>query len=196
MEKVDIVYMEKPASVSWEQISDVLIRGHAKNRERGIVLPYPHLPPAALQEKVETKNGKMFVAMDGDKLVGTAAVLLINKSLWCGSGPYAYCCLASILPEYAGKGIYRNLLATEDAYIVSKGYNRALFDSDEKNERIFEVSLKDGYKFVDYRVRSTHRSIVMVKWFGKAPYPDFVFAAMFAILKRWRLLKFKLSKRR
>ena len=188
--------MEKPASVSWEQISDVLVRSHAKNREQGIVLPYPHLPPAEMQKKVEQKNGTMFVAMHGDKLVGTAAVLFTNRKLWCGAGPYAYCCLASILPEYAGHGIYRNLLDIEDAFILSKGYHRVLFDSDEKNKRIFEISRKDGYKFVEYSIHPTHRSIVMVKWFGKAPYPDFVFAVMFAMLKRWRILKYKLSKRR
>lgn len=196
MDKIEIVYKEKPESISWEQISDVLVRSHEANRRRGIVLPYPHLPPAEMQKKVERKNGKLFVAMDGDRVVGTAAVLFIKKRLWCGSGSYAYCCLASVLPEYAGHGIYRKLLDTEDAFILSQGYKRILFDSDERNTRIFEVSLKNGYKFVDYRIRPTHRSILMVKWLGKPPYPDFVFTTMFAVMKRLRILKHKLGKHR
>lgn len=187
MDSSSIIITEKPSSVSWEQISEVLVISHAHNREQGIILPFPHLPPCELQTKIEGHQGRMFVAMDGEKLVGTAALFFINKKLWCGKGKYAYCCLASILPDYAGLGIYRRLEEAEEEYVKSCGCNRMMFDSHEKNTRIFDVSRKNGYKFIEYRVRKDHRSILMVKWLDKCPYPDFVFKCLFPLIKFYRL---------
>ena len=91
MDREEIVVVERPESVSWEQISVVLKRAHEENVKNGIILPYPHLPPEEIRKKIEDQDGVLYVALDGEKVVATGAVKIIHKSLWCGSGNYAYC---------------------------------------------------------------------------------------------------------
>ena len=188
MEEELIVIREKPESVTWEQISEVLIQSHANNRENGVYMPYPHLPAEDIRKKIEGR-GIMLVAMDAEKLVGTAAMIFLNKKLWCGSGKYAYCCFASVLPEYSGRGIYRRLLDEEHRIALSKGYERMMFDTHEGNTRIIAISKKAGYKSVEYRVRHDHNSVLMVKWLKKQPLPDFIIAIVFGLIRRIRLLR-------
>ena len=119
MAEKEIIICEKPDSVSWEQISKVLVNAHKPNLEKGIFMRYPFLPPEEIRARIEGR-GVMLVAMDGDKPVGTGAVLFLDKNFWYGSGKFAYCCFASILPEYSGRGLYRRMLETEDSLALSK----------------------------------------------------------------------------
>jgi RimJ/RimL family protein N-acetyltransferase len=112
----------------------------------------------------------MFVALLDDQLIGTSATLFINKNFWCGNGIYAYNCFISVLPEYAGKGVYKAMALKQEEYIKSKNVNRVFFDTHEKNKRIIEVSKKNGYEFVDFIIRKKHNSVYMVKWLDNPPY--------------------------
>lgn len=162
--------IERPESVSWEQVSSVLKKAHEDNVRNGIVLPYPQLPPTEIKEKVEGQGGVLFVALCGEQLVATGAVKIIKKNLWCGSGDYAYCFFAAVLPEYAGRGIYRRIEIAEEVYAKSKGVNRMMFDTDERNKRILSISKKNGYCVVDYRIREGRNSVLLVKWLDGCPY--------------------------
>ena len=93
-----ITVMRRPESVSWEAVSRVLKEAHRENVRRGIRMTYPQLPPEQLYEKTEGRGGVLFVALDGERLVGTAAVVRIDKAIWCGDGGYAYCVLDAVLP--------------------------------------------------------------------------------------------------
>ena len=73
-----IQIIEKPDWVSWDEIHEVLWESHAENREKDIINSFPSLSGDELRKFVGDK-GKMFVAMDGKKVVGTAAVLIINN---------------------------------------------------------------------------------------------------------------------
>lgn len=170
MDREGIVVVERPESVSWEQISFVLRKAHEENVKNGIILPYPHLPPEEIRKKIEDRDGVLYVALDGEKVVATGAVKIIHKNLWCGSGKYAYCFFAAVLPEYAGRGIYRKLIIAREEYARSKGVSRLLFDTDEKNKRVLSISKKDGYRYVDYRIRDSHNSVLLVKWLDGCPY--------------------------
>lgn len=81
-----ITVMRRPESVSWEAVSRVLKEAHRENVRRGIRMTYPQLPPEQLYEKTEGRGGVLFVALDGERLVGTAAVVRIDKAIWCGTG--------------------------------------------------------------------------------------------------------------
>ena len=100
--------VEKPDWVSWDEIHDVIWKAHESNRQQGINMRFPALPGEDIRKRVEG-NGKMFVALDGKKVVGTAAIRIKKADLWCGKGDYAYLCFASVLPEYSGQGIYKQL---------------------------------------------------------------------------------------
>ena len=109
MKDTDLHIIEKPEWVSWDEIHDVLWKAHAENREKGMIMTLPSLPGEQIREKIKAGRGKMFVALDDRKVVATAAVMVKNSNLWCGKGEYAYFCFASILPEYRGRGLYKQL---------------------------------------------------------------------------------------
>ena len=170
MDRKEIAVIERPDNVSWEDISRTLRRAHEDNVKKGIVLPYPHLPPEEIEAKTEGRGGKMFVALDEGKVVATGAVAIIEKDLWCGNGKYAYCFLASVLPEYAGQGLYRKIVAAQEDYAKANGVFRMMFDTDERNTRMLEISIKNGYRRVTYRVKEGRNSVLLVKWLNGCPY--------------------------
>lgn len=170
MGREEIVIVERPDFISWEQISCVLKKAHEENVRNGIVLPYPQLPPDEIRKKIEGQEGMLFVALSGEQVVASGAVKIIQKNLWCGSGEYAYCFFAAVLPEYAGRGIYRRIETAQEEYAYSKGIKRMMFDTDERNKRILTISKKNGYRFVDYRVKDGRNSVLLVKWLEGCPY--------------------------
>ena len=133
-------------------------------------MPYPFLEPEEIREKIESKGGVMFVAMVDDQLVGTGAVILLDKHFWCGKGKYGYHCFDAVLPEYEGKGVYKAIAAKQEAYVKSHDVDRIFFDTHEKNRRMIEMSRKSGYEFIEYRIRKDHNSVLMVKWLDQSPY--------------------------
>ena len=76
-----IQIIEKPDWVSWDEIREVLWESHAENREQGIVNTYYSLPSDEIRRFVGDK-GKMYVALDGKKVVATGAVLIRNNRIW------------------------------------------------------------------------------------------------------------------
>ncbi len=163
----------KPESITWEEISQVLQNAHKKNLEAGVFMPFPFMKPEEIREKVESKNGVMFVALLNGQLVGTGVVMFIDMDLWCGKGKYAYSCFDAVLPEHAGKGIYKAIALKQEEYAKSNNINRIFFDTHEKNHRMIKVSKKSGYELVDYKIRKDHNSVLMVKWLEKQPYSHF-----------------------
>ncbi len=68
--------MEKPEWVSWDEIHEVLWKAHEKNREKGIIMASPSLSCEEIKNKIGNK-GKMFLAIVGDKVVGTLYTLAL-----------------------------------------------------------------------------------------------------------------------
>lgn len=188
-----IIIKERPDSVTWEEISSVLTQAHKANVEKGIVLPYPQLPPEAIKAKTEARGGKMFVALYEGKVVGTGAVAIIEKDFWCGQGRYAYCFLDAVLPEYAGKGVYRRIVTAQEEFAISSGVTRMLFDTDDKNYRMLKISKKHGYLPVEFRVKESRNSIVLVKWLEERPYSWFQCYRMFRRIRRNKLKRHKIK---
>jgi GNAT superfamily N-acetyltransferase len=168
----NIQIIEKPEWVSWDEIHNVLWKAHEKNRQNGIIMALPTLPGNLIREKIEG-HGKMFVALDGEKVVGTAALAIKQYSLWCGKGSYAYCCFASVLPEYNGKGIYKALDLRREELALSMGLVSMIGDTHENNQHRLDIAKKAGYKFVDYKYYKNHYNVVMVKWLNGCPYSEF-----------------------
>ena len=167
-----IQIVEKPEWVSWEDIHNVLWVSHSENRRKGIVMRFPSLSCDVIKRIVE-RNGKMLVAIDDNKVVGTAAIKVRNENMWCGKGKYAYMCFASVLPEYNGKGVFKALDSKREEIALSLGLNKMLADTHEKNTRRLEIAKKAGYRFVDYKFYRDHYNVVMVKWLDGCPYSEF-----------------------
>ena len=180
-----ITVMRRPESVSWEAVSRVLKEAHRENVRRGIRMPYPQLPPEQLYEKTEGRGGVLFVALDSERRVGTAAVVRIKKDIWCGDGGYAYCFLDTILPAYAGKGVFRRLADAQQLWASEAGLDRLLLDTNEKNVRMRKICRRNGFLPVEYRIHDDHNSVIFVKWLHGCPYPEWFVRLMFIRLK-WK----------
>lgn len=163
--------IEKPDWVSWDEIHEVIWKAHLENRLQGICMRFPTLSGDEIRKRVEGL-GTMFVAVDGNKVVGTAAIIRKKMNLWCGAGYYAYHCFASVLPEYRGQGLYKELNLQIERESINNGLSRVLFDTHEKNTRIADINLKNGFKKVFYKRYGDHFNVVFVKWLEGCPYTD------------------------
>ena len=99
----EIQVMEKPEWASWDEVHAVLWQAHEKNREKGVIMSYPSLSGEEIKNKIGD-NGKMFVALENNKIVGTLALIKRAGKRWYYSGQYGYLCFGAVLPEYSGKG--------------------------------------------------------------------------------------------
>ena len=184
---------EKPEWVSWDEIHNVLWTAHSDNRDKGVVMRYPSLSGDEIRLKIEG-NGKMLVAIEDNKVVGTAAIVKKAASFWCGKGNFAYICFASVLPEYNGKGIYKALDLKREELARSMGLYRMLGDTHENNTHRLTIAKKAGYRFVDYKLYGDHYNVVMVKWLEGCPYSSLRCSAYFFLRKCYVKTRAKLGR--
>lgn len=182
--------IEKPDWVSWDDIHDVMWKAHEGNRKQGVFMRYPSLPGDEIRKRIEG-IGKMFVALDGEKVVGTAAIKTMKAYLWCGKGDYSYLCFASVLPEYSGQGIYKQLYIYRERESLKNGISRVMFDTHESNQRMLNINSKNGFKRVDISVWKDHYNVVMVKWLDGCPYSNWHCKLQYLIHKWYRKLRYK-----
>lgn len=167
-----IQVVEKPDWVSWDEIKQCLVDAHATNRERGINMAHYQWPAEKIREFIGSA-GVMLVALDGTKVVGTAAIAEKEGNTWYAKGRYAYMCFGSVLPEYNGRGIYKNLVIQREKIAKTHNYSTYLFDTHECNQKIQSIAISFGYRLVGYfRANSRdHFNVIMVKWSYGCPYP-------------------------
>lgn len=166
----NIIIAEKPEFITWDDIHICLWNSHKQNRSNGVIMSFPSLPGEKLREKIESGNGKLYVALDGRKVVGTAGFTSIKSKNWFCKGEYAYLCLGSILPEYSGRGVYKQLCTEREKDCLLRGFTTFVFETHEKNLRVISVQKRNGFHLVSYkRCKDGHHNVVMAKWIGKTP---------------------------
>ena len=89
-----IQIIEKPDWVSWDDIKQCLFEAHSVNRAKGINMDHYQWPTEKIKESLG-ENGFMLVALDGDKVVGTAGIGEKFGNKWYSKGRYAYMCFAA-----------------------------------------------------------------------------------------------------
>ena len=183
--KEDIQIVEKPKWVSWEEIHQVLWKAHEQNRQKGIMMQLPAFSAEELQKFVG--EGKMFVALDDNRVIGTLALVIKEGKRWYNQGRYGYVCLGAVLPDYSGKGVFRLLYDHVEKEALLLKLPVLTRDTNEKNSRMLKISKKEGYQFVSYKACKDHFNIVRAKWLYDCPYPSWY------IKLRFYLSKFKLK---
>lgn len=187
-----IQVVEKPDWVSWDEIHEVIWESHADNRQKGIIMAFPSLPGEEIRKKIGDA-GKMFVAMDGEKVVGTYAVIVKSHSkLWYIRNNYGYLCFLSILPEYCGKGIYRLLAKTCEGYATNKKLPVLTFDTHEYNLKIQNIKGKEGFILVSYKACKDHYNVIMAKWLQPCPFSLWSIRLRFHLSKLYTKTRFKM----
>lgn len=187
-----IKVLEKPDWITWDEIHDVLWRAHEANRERGINLPHAAFSGQEIKDYL-TPEGKMFVALCNGKVIGTAAYIERRAKFWFGEGIYAYCCFASVLPEYAGEGVYRQLMEIREKSALAHGIDKMMFNTHPNNSRVINVALINGFKKVTFSLGGDSPWVYMVKWINGAPYSGFRFKIMYECIHLWRQFKHRLQ---
>lgn len=157
--------IEKPRDVSFEEIRNVLQQAHSVNFQKGIIMHTTELNAQEL-EKYLGDEGKCYIALDGNKIVGTGSLRIREKYEWFVQGRYVDEILVGILPEYSGKHIYSALYNAIELYAKENNYSTILFNTASKNRRKQRAGLKKGFKYVSYFVAedNDHYSVVMAKW--------------------------------
>ena len=191
----NIQIIEKPEWVSWDDIKQCLYEAHSVNRAKGINMAHYQWPSEKIKQSLGEK-GFMLVALDGDKLVGTAGIGEKFGNKWYVKGRYAYECYASVLPEYAGKGIYKMLEIRREEKAIEEGYDVLIGDTHSNNSHRIDIALKNGFRLVRFfRAASRdHYSVVIAKWLNGCPYSSFYFWMKFQTSKLHALIRFPLKK--
>ncbi|UKK49474.1 GNAT family N-acetyltransferase [Prevotella sp. E9-3] len=191
MDNPIISIVEKPDWVSWDEIHNVLWKAHAQNREKGVIMSYPSLAGEEIKRRVE-KNGKMFIALDGQNVVGTLALKIKKGNKWYNKGTYGYLCFGAVLPDYSGKGIYRSMYKVAESTALNMGISVITRDTNEHNARMLKISKQEGYHFVECKAYKDHFNIVRAKWLDGCPYPSWYIKLKFHLSKFKQKTRYKM----
>lgn len=190
-----IEIVEKPEWVSWDEIHNVIWKAHENNRKEGIIMSYPSLPGEKIKEKVG-KDGKMFVALNGDKVVGTLALIKKAGKSWYCAGYYGYRCFGAVLRDYSGKGIYRSLNQLAEKTARQMGCTVLSMETNERNARILKILKQNGYCFVDYKACKDHFNVVLTKWLDGCPYSESYIKLRFLLSKLYKKIRFRMDSKK
>lgn len=165
----DIIVIEKPDSISWDEIHNVIYRSHENNRSKGLFQATAEISGEEIREKIG--NGKCFVAMDGEKVVGTCSVETRQPKKWFVKGKAAYYMFAGVIPEYQGKGIYSLLDGKRDKYVEDNGIDVIYMNTPEGNLRVQEQKIAKGYYLAGFFApkNTDYYSVTLVKWKSAPP---------------------------
>lgn len=197
MIKVDIV--DNNDEFRWNEIQNVIYKAHEENRRNGVDIRNAHLTSKELQESLG-KDGKCFIALDDNKIVGTCSVAFQYKQCWYANGVVAYATLEGVLSEYKGKHIFKQLAKKRLEYIKSIGCNVVYMNVAEKNYIRRIIAEKEGFKkiAIHYNPYNPHNYIIYCNWIGEKPFTDFEISIRYKIsmIKLWlQYFKRKLSKK-
>lgn len=192
-----IMIIEKPETVSFDEIHEVLWKANEENRDNGFILATSNLSGEQLAARIGDK-GKCFIALDGEKIVGTISVRFVNRNRWYYKGEIPDYMLAAVLPEYQGQGINSLLSEKVFEYVREKGYPCIELDTAENNKHAIEVYRHQGFDLAEFRAFPDvdHYSVVMVKWFNKRPYSNGKRTVMYNLKKTYTKLRYTTGKKK
>lgn len=191
----EIKVMPKPDWVSWDDIHELLISAHKKNIEKGMAMRIPQLSGSEL-EKMIGENGRCFVAMEGEKLVGTTSVRFYKGKSWFDKDKLvAHCMLTAILPNYQGIGIIEELYELRNAFINNMSAEMMHGDTAENNIIVLKNAKRMGFRNVAYHAyKSDHYSIIFVKWIGECPFREKYINKKFRLSKSLTRIQYKVGR--
>lgn len=180
----EIQYMEKPDWVSWENVIECIRAADSVNNKKGFHMHIAKVKPDEIKE--DLKEGKCFVALCGDKVIGTVSYKIRNLRKWYRWGKVVYYSYDGILPEYRGTDVYFGLYDLREKFIKESGIRVYQFHTAENNKMVIKINLKYGYKLVLFRPNYEgydYYSVTMLKWEDGCPWPDWFLKLMFNLSK-------------
>ena len=188
----EIQVTERPEWVSWDEIHEVLWKAHEQNRKKGVIMSYPSLSGEEIRNKIGN-NGRMFVAIESKKVIGTLALIIKTGKRWYNTGQYGYLCFGAVLPEYSGKGVYRSLYQLAETTAKQMGLSVLTRDTNENNARMLKITKQEGYYFVECKAYKDHFNIVRAKWLNNCPFSTLYIKTRFNISKIYVKARFRMD---
>lgn len=190
----EIVIVKKPDSVSFEDIHELLYQAHQVNRDNGFTIGTGLMSGEQLQEHLG-ENSVCFVAMDGDKVVGTTSNRVRHYRHWCAEGDVVERVMTGVLPEYKGRHIYEKLnqAAVQDAR--ERGVRYLEVRAADQNHTILKLNLRNGFKKIDFTTAGKdHYTVILLKWLDRCPYPDWFIKFRYELKRIYIKLRYKPGK--
>lgn len=186
-----VKYMLKPDWVSWDSIKDCLVKSHETNNKVGFNMHNSTMSAYELEQYL--KDAYCFVALQGDKVIGTNSLKVIKLNTWWAKGDVGYECLTAIIPEFRSTGAYFGLRKIRTEYAKKLGIKILQFDTHEENKNVQMIDLKFGFKYVRYIAspKTDYYSVVMVKWLDGCPFSDSYINFRFSLSKLITKIVFK-----
>lgn len=161
----EIRIIERPESVSYDDLYALIYRSHSVLREKGLVLNADIASGDDFKEHIG-ENAVCFVAMSGDTPVGTVSGHMVEKK-WRGTRNYKimYMMHLAVLPEYSGRHLGTELMQHVEAVAVNEDADGVLLSVASKNPAA-NMYLRRGYSPIDiFRLKKTDDySIRMIMW--------------------------------
>ncbi len=192
----DIKVMVKPDWVSWDEIHELLFNAHKKNIEKGVVMNTTTMSGAELKEYIGDQ-GRCFVALCGDKLVGTTSVKIGVGNRWYDKGKkIAKGTMSAILKQYQGLGLLEEMNELRDKFVEENGVEMLECDTAEENVMMRKLLAKKGFKEVRFfpAKHQRHFSVYFAKWLKDCPYSDEFIKRKFALSRLLTKVQYKPGK--
>lgn len=164
--------IEKPESISYDQIQALLTRSHRTNAEKDLLYATASQTTDQLIRKIQ--GGVCFVALleGSGQLIGTVSVTPIQQNYWYNHGPAALVKLMGVDPDFRGMHISSALLETCMEYARRQGFRVMVTDSAEQNTAIRHLFTGHGFHTVDYCLYAANNfyTTVYAYWQDGCPY--------------------------
>lgn len=145
----NIVIIEKPDSISYEQIQATIHSAHDSNKKKGLNYRTADLTAEELEKELG-KNSVCYVAMDGDNVAGTITAQYKRKKKAGLSVNYACIGYLGVSPDYKGHHLADRLLDRCIKDIEDRGVKFMYSSTAEKNEIIYHMFTKRGFVKAKY----------------------------------------------
>lgn len=187
-----IKVIEKPKSVSYNIIHDVLYKAHEANRvENKFTIKTAQMSGEELEEHVGPE-GKCYIALDGEKVVGTLSNRVTKVKHWCAEGEVIELAMIGVLPEYRGMHIFPMLYDEAFKDVQNRKIKYIEIRTADKNLTMQRLGEHNGFKCIDFNtVGKDHYTVVMLKWLDKCPYPDVFIKLRYLIKKFYVKIRYK-----
>ena len=167
----EVKIIEKPDTISFEAIWDILHRAHSTNLEKGIIMHTTELSADELERYIQPE-GKCFIAIKDDEIIGTASYRIRKRIDWYVQGKFLDEVLVGVVPEHTGEHIYSLLYNAIETSARELEIPLIVFNTAENNKRKQIICKKKGFQYVGFFVAedNDHYSVIMAKWLDGCPF--------------------------
>ncbi len=177
--KSEIRFLKKPSCVSFDTIHQVLWAAHESTRANGMQFSTAEMSGEELEEYIKTHNATCYVAMDGDKVIGTNSCYLDYVSRGPIRGCFIKEVLVGILPEYKGQRIYSQLFELAITYAKENKADGIITTTIAKNKKMQQIKKKQGFIYTRHFINNGHFSVGGYLCFNDLPHSKMYYKLYF-----------------